>query len=154
MKERHLQDSEAARLQHPTDFFHCQDVVSDMFQNVVAEYGIKGVIIEGHCVDIHLHFCQRRLEVSGGVIVPVELFKPRNEARFRCDMQNWLFSLKEGCLFLQVQPDQPVSFKRQTIGAKGIGTRVNPSVREKSPETVCADRACYALAPEKESRQL
>ena len=67
-------------------------------------------------------------------------------------MQHVQLPIEEVSLFLQVDPDQPVPFQRETRWAQCIRSRVDAAVGEKFSVMTAADRALHLVAHIKEPK--
>lgn len=135
MEEGDLQNGHSSGFQNAINFVEGYAVVVDMFQDVVTQYKVESIVFKRHGVDIHLDFCQRRLNIRRYILISVYFFKTWNEAGLGSNMQNGLLSFEKIGPAFEVQPDKPVPLQRKTVGAKSIWTRVETAIRQKGAES-------------------
>lgn len=154
VEERYLKYSEAVGAKHAADFAHRLDVIADVFQHVIAENKVKTVRRKRNFMDIHFDLGEGRFNVRRDILVPMQPLKPGNKACLRGNVQDGHLLLEKWRSFFQVQPDQPVPLQRKAIRTKCIGSWVDPSIRQKSPEAGVANRTVNLTAAVKQPDNL
>jgi hypothetical protein len=96
-----LDNSPTVWFEYAVDLTAGQDIVIDVFHDMVAEYDIKGVGFKRDFVYIHLHLGQRGFNVSGDVFEVFHGFHPVDKAKLWRDMKHFQVGGEEVCLLLQ-----------------------------------------------------
>ena len=146
--DRGLDDSPTVWFEHSVDLAACEDIVIDMFHDMVTEYHIECIGLKWDLMDIHFDFGQRRLDISSDVIKVFHGLHPVNKAKLRSDMKDFEFIRKEVGLLLQKKPHQPMPFQSKAVWAECIVTTFS-SIRQKLPERMVADITSHLISLKK-----